>query len=102
MSLSTILGPRDSGFSYDTPLPAVKALPGVLVYPSGLELLSPLRLDATFSEDEGLVRALDRLAVLAENAVTEGAELLCLSDRVGGCTRAVIPSVLALRSSTRD
>ena len=96
MSVSTILGPRDAAFAADAPPPAVKVLPGVLVYPSGVELLAPLRLDATFTEEEGLRRALDRLAVLAENAVTGGAELLCVSDRTAGGTRAPIPSVLAL------
>ena len=96
MSASTILGPRDAAFSSDAPPPRVKVLPGALVYPSGLDLLSPLRLDATFTEEEGLRRALDRLVVLAENGVTGGAELICISDRAAGGTRAPIPAVLAL------
>ncbi|HSF61733.1 MAG TPA: glutamate synthase large subunit [Gaiellaceae bacterium] len=96
MSVATLLGPRPDAFEVEGPLPRVTVLPGFLLYPSGLESLSPLRLEATFTAEEGLRRALDRLAVLAESAVAAGAELLCLSDREAGRERAPVPALLAL------
>ena len=71
-------------------------LPGFLLYPSRIEALEPLRLDATFTAEEGLSRALDRLVALAESAVAAGAELVCLSDRDAGGERAPVPALLAL------
>ena len=96
MSVATLLGPRVDVLGDDGPPPRLTVLPGFLLYPSGLESLSPLRLDATFSGEEGLGRALDRIVVLAESAVTAGAELLCLSDRDAGGERAPVPAILAL------
>ena len=96
MSVSTLLGPRVDALGDDGPPPRLTVLPGFLLYPSGLESLSPLRLDATFTTEEGLGRALDRLGVLAESAVAAGDELVCLSDREAGGERAPVPAILAL------
>ncbi|HUG63684.1 MAG TPA: glutamate synthase large subunit [Gaiellaceae bacterium] len=95
MSVATLLGPR-VGLGHEGAPPHLTALPGFLLYPSGLESLSPLRLDATFSGEEGLGRALDRLIVLAESAAAAGNELLCLSDRDAGGERAPVPPILAI------
>ena len=96
MSVATLLGPRVASFDVEGPLPRQTVLPGFLLYPTGLESLSPRRLDATFTEEEGLGRALDRLVVLAESAVAAGAVLVCLSDREAGATRAPVPALLAV------
>jgi glutamate synthase (ferredoxin) len=96
MSVATLLGPRSPTLDVDGPLPRVTVLPGFLLYPSGLEALEPVRLDATFTQEEGLGRALDRLAALADSAVAAGAELLCVSDRESGGERAPVPALLAL------
>ena len=95
MSVATLLGPRVDVLGDDGPPPRLTVLPGFLLYPSWLESSSPLRLDATFTE-EGLGRALDRLGVLAESAVAAGVELVCLSDRAAGGERAPVPAILAL------
>jgi glutamate synthase (ferredoxin) len=96
MSVATLLGPRPAALDTVGPLPAVAVLPGFLLYPSGLEELAPVRLHATFTEEEGLARALDRLVVLAESAVAAGATLLCVSDRAAGEDQAPVPALLAL------
>ncbi len=95
MSVATLLGPR-AELDAEGLLPELTVLPGFLLYPSGLETLAPLRLDATFTEEEGLARALDRLVALAESAVAAGATLVCLSDLEAGGERAPVPALLAL------
>ncbi len=96
MSVATLLGPRAATLDTEGPLRRLTVLPGFLLYPSGLESLSPLRLDATFTREEGLGRALDRLVTLAESAVAAGIELVCLSDREAGLDRAPAPALLGL------
>jgi glutamate synthase (ferredoxin) len=96
MSVATLLGPRVAALDAEGPLPRVTVLPGFLLFPSGLESLSPLRLDATFAREEGLGRAVDRLVALAESAVAAGIELVCVSDREAGGERAPVPALLAL------
>jgi glutamate synthase domain-containing protein 2/glutamate synthase domain-containing protein 1/glutamate synthase domain-containing protein 3 len=96
MSVTTLLGPRVAALDAEGPLPRLTVLPGFLLYPSGLESLSPLRLDASFTREEGLGRAVDRLVALAESAVSAGTELVCLSDGNAGGQRAPMPSLLAL------
>jgi glutamate synthase (ferredoxin) len=96
MSVSTLVGPRSATLADEGPLTRVTVLPGFLLYPSRVEALEPLRLDATFAEDEGLSHALDRLVALAESAVAAGTELVCLSDREAGGERAPVPALLAL------
>ena len=96
MSLTTFLGPRVDALDQEGPLPKLTVLPSFLLYPSGLEALAPMRLDATFSEDEGLAHAIDRLLALAESTVGDGSTVVCLSDREAGDERAPIPALLAL------
>ncbi len=96
MSVSTFVGPRSASLVAEGPLPQVAALPGFLLYPDGVDALAPRVLDATFTEEEGLRPALDRLAVLAEAAVAAGDTILCLSDAAAGAERAPVPALLAL------
>jgi glutamate synthase (ferredoxin) len=96
MSVSTLLGPRAAVPLPDGLLPELTVLPGFLLYPSGVEALAPRVLDTTFTEEEGLGRALQRLAALAESAAAAGDALLCLSDRKAGGDRAPAPALLAL------
>ncbi len=96
MSVATVLGPRAPALDTNGPLPGAQILPSFLLYPAGVEALDPLRLDATFTAEEGLARALDRLVVLAESAVAAGSELLCLTDGAAGGVRAPVPALLAL------
>ncbi len=96
MSVTTFLGPRPAALEVEGPLAEVCVLPGFLLYPSALDTLEPVYLDATFARDEGLADALDRLAALAESAVAAGATLVCLSDRDAGGKRAPVPVLLGL------
>ena len=96
MSVATLLGPQLPEQESVGPPPERIVLPGFLLYPSGLDDLAPLRLDATFTAEEPLARALDRLVALAESAVAAGSTLVCLSDRDGGGQRAPVPALLAL------
>ena len=77
-------------------LPPLAVVPGFLLYPDGVDALAPRVLDATFTEEEGLRPALDRLAVLAEAAVAAGDTILCLSDAGAGEERAPVPALLGL------
>ncbi|GIU94859.1 MAG: glutamate synthase [Gaiellaceae bacterium] len=95
MSVATFLGPRPP-LEVEGPVETVIVLPSFLLRPSGLEALEPLRLDATFTAEEGLGRALERLRREAAGAVEEGATLLCVSDRDAGGERAPVPALLAL------
>ncbi len=97
MSVSTFIGPRSPSLVADGGhLPPLTVIPGFLLYPDGVEALAPRVLDATFTEEEGLRPALDRLAVLAEVAVAAGDTILCLSDESAGGERAPVPALLAL------
>jgi glutamate synthase domain-containing protein 2/glutamate synthase domain-containing protein 1/glutamate synthase domain-containing protein 3 len=96
MSVSTVLGPRSHSLAVDGPLPAVTVLPGFLLYADGVDALGPRVLDATFTAEEGLRPALDRLTVLAVSAVAAGDTLLCLSDAEAAGERAPVPALLAL------
>ena len=98
MSVATLLGPRPASVAAEGPLATIAVLPGFLLYPSGLEGLDPVRLDATYSAEEGLAAALKRLAGQAEASVSGGAALVCLDDREAGGDRAPIPALLALSS----
>jgi glutamate synthase domain-containing protein 2/glutamate synthase domain-containing protein 1/glutamate synthase domain-containing protein 3 len=96
MSVSTFLGPRSPSLVANGPLPPLTVVPGFLLYPDGVDALAPRVLDATFTEEEGLRPALDRLVVLAEAAVAAGDRILCLSDAEAGGERAPVPALLAL------
>ena len=96
MSVTTFLGPRPAALDVEGPLSEVAVLPGFLLYPSAVEALEPLRVDATFSREEGLAHALGRLAALVESAVAAGTSIVCVSDREAGGERAPVPALLSL------
>src|SRR4029077_16239980 len=60
MSVATLLGPR-APLDHEGPVPALTVLPGFLLQPAGLESLSPDRVDASFTAEEGLAGALERI-----------------------------------------
>jgi len=59
MSVATLLGSRADTLAHTGSPPPLTVLPGFLLTPAGLEALSPVRLDASFTRDEGLGRALE-------------------------------------------
>ena len=94
MSLETVLGARsplleeteDGGFGWE--------LESFLLYPSALDELPLVRLDAVFGAEESLLDACRRLADEAAEAAEEGA-LILLSDAEAGPERAPVPILLA-------
>ncbi len=102
MSVSTLLGPRSPSLVASGPLPTVSVLPGFLLYPDRVDALEPRVLDATFTEEEGLRPAIDRLVVLAVAAVAAGDTLLCLSDAEAGDERAPDPGAARALGRARE
>ena len=98
MSVATLLG-RRAPLDHEGPTPTLTVLPGFLLHADGLASLAPARIDATFSADEGLATALERIAVAAAELVRTGVELVCVSDCDAGGDRAPIPSLLALAAT---
>ncbi len=104
MSVSTLLGPR-AGLDAAGPVERLHVLPSFLLPATGLDALDPVRVDATFSENEGLAAAVERVADSCVQLVQEGVQLLCLSDAAAGTGgtdaggRAPIPSLLALSAA---
>ncbi len=96
MSLRTLLGAR-AALDAGGPAPGLLELESFFVFPSALDELGPARLDATFTADEGLRLATQRLAAEAMAALANGAALLLLTDeRAVGEDRAPVPALLAL------
>jgi glutamate synthase (ferredoxin) len=98
MSVSTLLGQR-AALDAEGPLPLLAVLPGFLLYPSGLEALSPARVDATFSAEEGMKAALDRIVAEAATLARSGSTVVCLSDAAAGGERPAVPPLLALAAT---
>ena len=98
MSVATLLG-RRAPLDHEGPTPTLTVLPGFLLHPDGLESLAPARIDATFSAEEGLATALERIAVAAAELVRAGADIVCVSDTEAGGDRAPVPSLLALAAT---
>ncbi len=96
MSLRTLLGARAPLLTEAPAAARLLELESFFVFPSAFEELPHTALDMTFSEQEGLEDACDRLAGEAEQAVAAGAELLLLTDDAVGPERAPIPSLLAV------
>ncbi len=95
-SLRTLLGDR-SPILYEGPEAAGGLeLDSFFLYPSAVEELDAVRLDATFAPDEGLESALDRLVASAETAVRAGRGMLLLTDTDIGPGRAPIPMLLCV------
>jgi glutamate synthase (ferredoxin) len=95
MSVSTLLGAR-ADLDHEGPTPPLTVLPGFLLHADGLESLSAARVDATFTAEEGLATALERIAGEAAELVRGGERLVCVSDAAAGGERAPVPALLAL------
>jgi glutamate synthase (ferredoxin) len=101
MSLRTLLGAR-AGLLGEGPAPRLRELGSFFVFPSALEELSLVRLDATFTADEGLGVACERLAAEAMAAVENGFDLLLVSDeRAVHEERTPVPALLAVGAVNR-
>jgi glutamate synthase (ferredoxin) len=94
MSVATLLGPR-AQIDAEGPPPRVDVLPSFLLHPAGLEALEHGRVEASFSPEEGLDDALDRIVEEAEALVRGGTQLVCISDAPSP-GRAPVPALLAL------
>jgi glutamate synthase (ferredoxin) len=95
MSLQTILGGR-APLLVDTPEAAAGIqLESFFVFPSALDKLAVVRLDASFDPAEGLEAACRRLGDAAEAAVREGHGMLLLSDADASPARPPVPMLLA-------
>ena len=92
-TLRTLLGPRASVLSEGPWAARLLELESFFLFPSAVELLQGLRLEAMFDEAEGLAAACERLALEAAEAVGEGAPILVLDDRGA---RPPIPALLAV------
>ena len=98
MSVATLVGPRPA-IDAEGPLAPLVSLPSFLVTPRGLAALEPAWVDATFDADEGLGRAVERIADACAALVEQGATVLCLTDDAAGGDRASIPSSLAVSAA---
>jgi glutamate synthase domain-containing protein 2/glutamate synthase domain-containing protein 1/glutamate synthase domain-containing protein 3 len=95
MSLQTILGGRGP-LLVETPEAAAGIeLESFFLFPSALDELAVVRLDATFDAQEGLGAACRRLGDAAEAAVREGHGMLLLSDADASAERPPVPMLLA-------
>ncbi|MFN8222900.1 MAG: glutamate synthase large subunit [Gaiellales bacterium] len=98
MSVATLVGPRSQPES-EGPLPALAVLPSFLVTPAALERLDAAHVDATFTAEEGLGPAAERVADTCVALVREGAARVCLTDAAAGGDRAAIPALLAVAAA---
>src|SRR5258708_8631724 len=105
MSLRTWLGPRPDLLQVEGPQHALIELPSPVIDETVLNRIraqdgmTTVDLDATFAANSGpaeLESALVELCRAAQDAVSGGAQLLIISDRHLGRTRAPIPMLLAL------
>ena len=105
MSLRTWLGPQPDLLRIDGPQHGLVELPSPVIDQATLHSirrrldLAVADLDATLSVEDGAPRlesAIEALCDEAESAVRDGAELLIISDRNVGRTRAPLPMLLAL------
>ena len=95
-SLNTRLGTRAPLLSEGPEAARLLELESFFLYPDGLEALGATRLDATFSAEESLEQACERLAVEAVEAAESGEQLLLISDGQVSAGRAPIPILLAV------
>jgi glutamate synthase (ferredoxin) len=93
MSTRVVLGSRAPLFSDGADVAGGIELDSFFLFPSALEELSPVRLDATLRQHETLRHACNRLAGEAERAIASGAGLIVVSDV--SAERAPIPALLA-------
>jgi glutamate synthase (ferredoxin) len=90
MSLRTLVGARAPLLGEHPRTARLLELESFFAFPSALEQLAGLVLDATFREDEGLRRACRRLG---DDAVAAEAGVLVIDD---GAARPSVPAVLAV------
>ncbi|MHB8060740.1 MAG: glutamate synthase central domain-containing protein, partial [Gaiellaceae bacterium] len=95
-SLRTLLGARAPLLREEPAAAALIELESFFLFPAGLKALDVHRLDATFSRDEGLEAACERLAAEAAAAIKGGEQLLLISDTGISPERAPIPILLAV------
>jgi glutamate synthase domain-containing protein 2/glutamate synthase domain-containing protein 1/glutamate synthase domain-containing protein 3 len=95
MSLGMILGARSPLLVEAPEAAAGIELESFFLFPSALEELAVVRLDATFTAEEGLDAACERLAAAAEAAVREGHGMLLVSDADAVPDRPPVPMLLA-------
>jgi glutamate synthase (ferredoxin) len=95
-SLNTRLGARAPLLSEGPEAARLTELESFFLYPDGLEALGTIRLDATFSAEESLEQACERLAGEAVEAAESGEQLLLISDTEVSAGRAPIPILLAV------
>ena len=97
MTLRTLLGARAPLLTEGPEAAELVELESFFLFPSALEEtgLECATLDATFTPEEGMERACERLAAEAVEAVRAGASLLLLSDVRAGPGRIPIPALLA-------
>jgi glutamate synthase (ferredoxin) len=95
MSLATLLGAR-APLLVEAPEGAAGIeLESFFLFPSALDELAVVRLDATFDRGEGLAAACARLGDAAEAAVREGHGMLLVSDAEATPDRPPVPMLLA-------
>jgi glutamate synthase domain-containing protein 2/glutamate synthase domain-containing protein 1/glutamate synthase domain-containing protein 3 len=95
MSLGTLLGAR-APLLVEAPEGAAGIeLESFFLFPSALDELAVVRLDATFGREEGLAAACTRLGDAAEAAVREGHGMLLVSDAEATSGRPPVPMLLA-------
>jgi glutamate synthase (ferredoxin) len=95
-SLNTRLGARAPLLSEGPEAARLTELESFFLYPDGLGALGTIRLDATFSAEESLKQACERLAGEAVEAAESGEQLLLISDTDVSAGRAPIPILLAV------
>ncbi len=95
MSLGVVLGARAPLLVEAPEAAAGIELESFFLFPSALDELAVVRLDATFTADEGLARACARLADAAEAAVSEGHGMLLVTDAEAAPDRPAVPMLLA-------
>jgi len=95
MSLSTLLGARGPLLVEAPEDAAGIELESFFLFPSALDDLAVVRVDASFDPAEGLQGACARLAQAAETAVREGHGMLLVSDTDATPERPPVPILLA-------
>jgi len=98
MSVATLLGPR-SPLDHEGPVEQLVVLPGFLLHASGVDELAPARVDASFTCEEGLAAAIERIVAEVEGHARGGDRLVCVTDAQAGGDRAPVPSLLALAAA---
>src|ERR671919_453821 len=98
MSLRTLLGARAPLLSEAPGAARLMELESFFLFPSALPpfVEQGRLLDCSFDEAEGLAAACRRVAAEAEAAVSEGVEILVLSDERAGPGRPPVPALLAV------